>query len=227
MAWSGKIARVSRSSRRTSAKCSRRPVLAVLAAEAGDPQRPAGLLAQVAEVLLAVGDRHQQAARAQHPADLREAAAEVGHVVQHPQRCDDVEGGVVEGQVLDVADPGGHAAARGEVDQALGPVEGHDVGIGQRLHQPGRELAGAAADLEHPARAARPRPRSAPRSRGAARRRWAATPTGGGRGRLRWRPARAPRSDRPSPSSRQSRPVIVSTSRAASSCSSVRSPRSR
>ncbi len=92
--------------------------LAVLGAERRDHGTAAGLAAQVGDVLVAVGDRDEQPAGPQHTAYLREAAVEVGHVVEHPHRRDDVEGRVLERQRLHVGDLGADAAGRGQLDEA-------------------------------------------------------------------------------------------------------------
>ena len=176
-------------------------------------------------MLVAVGDRQEAPARAQHAADLGETPVEVGHVVEHPHRRDQVEGVVREGQVLDVGEPGVDAAGRGELHEARRLVGGDHGGCrGCRRSSARRRRRCRSRPRARPAGRTRARPRRRPRP-GPGRRRSAATPSGGSRG---WSSVAYCAAD-----GARSVMIVVghgwvmsSRSRASSSCCSVSSPRS-
>ena len=70
-------------------------------------------------------------------------------MVEHPGGNGDVELAVLERQLLDVRDARVDASLAREVDHVRRQVDGDDLGAGV-ARDPLRELAPAAADLEHP-----------------------------------------------------------------------------
>jgi hypothetical protein len=103
---------------------------------------------QLLEVIEPVRDCDEPAAAHEHTRELGHAAIEVRHVVEHPVRDRDVERLVVERQVLDRADARLDAAGTRELDHPRRDVDRHELGTGPRHHRR-RELAPAAAHLEH------------------------------------------------------------------------------
>ena len=135
------------------------------AAQRGQPgDRRGGLPREAAEQAgVAVADarrlarEHEPAARLEHAQHLAERRVEVGDVVQHGVADDDVERGVVVGDLLGVGDPAVDVEA-----EVLGVAQrgrdhaGREVGDAPprgepRLHEVEQEEPGAAAELERAA----------------------------------------------------------------------------
>src|SRR5206468_1094586 len=89
----------------------------------GRPRWHAEELAELLEMVRIVRHRHQPAAGTENARQLAERPVDVRHVVEHPGRDRAVEGSVLEGKILDVADARGDAPAPGEVDHSRRDVE--------------------------------------------------------------------------------------------------------
>ena len=121
--------------------------LPILARELERRRAAADEVAQLLEVEARVRRRDECPARTQHARDLRQAAIEVRHVVEHPRRDDDVEGRVRERKRLHVRDARIDPTFRRELDHPRREVDRDDLRPGL-ARDPLGELAPAAAHLE-------------------------------------------------------------------------------
>ena len=132
-------------------KVPQKRICSVLRVEVRRDGRCTDQLVELAEMITPVRRRHELSAGSKNVGELLERTIEVRDMEEHPRRDRAIERSVAEIQPLHVAEPRVDSARRGDLDHALGLIQGDDLGAELAGHPLG-ELTFPAPDLEDSAR---------------------------------------------------------------------------